>query len=191
MRKSLWITLAVLFAAVVASSARADSISTFDFQTAYGQAPTSGVIDCDSAGCPNSITATIVWEGLTFNFSDAEFTYGLEPDIAAIYPNCDAAPGSSALAYQTLNSCSGYDGWDTVDYNGTWIFSLDSGTPGGFTEAFGVGTADDGAIASAGSFVDPVPTSEPGSGTLMLSGIALLGLMLMGKRRGRDSRQAK
>ena len=189
MRKSLWITLAVFFVAIGASSARADSISTFNFETTFGQAPTSGVIDCDSVGCPNSISATIVWEGLTFNFSDAAFTSGLQPDIIAIYPNCDAADGSSALAYQTLNSCSGYDGWNTIDFNGTWILSLDSGTPGGFTEAFGVGTPDDGAVESGGSFVDPVSTAEPGSGALVLSGLAMLGLMLVRKRIAHGQRQ--
>jgi hypothetical protein len=131
-----------------------------------------------------------VWEGLTFNFSDAALTSGLEADIVSVYPNCNAPDGSSALAYQTLDSCSGYDGWDTIDFNGTWILSLDSGTPGGFTEAFGAGTPDDGAIASGGSFVDPVSTAEPGSGVLMLGGLALLGLMLMRKRIARGRRQA-
>jgi hypothetical protein len=190
MRKSLWITLAVVCVAIGATTAHADSISTFNFETTFGQAPTSGVIDCDSAGCPNSITATIVWEGLTFDFSDAALTSGLEADIISVYPNCNAPDGSSALAYQTPDSCSGYDGWDTIDFNGTWILSLDSGTPGGFTEAMGVGTPDDGAIASGGSFVDPASTAEPGSGVLTLGGLALLGLMLMRKRIAQGRRQA-
>jgi hypothetical protein len=190
MRKSLWITLAVVCVAIGATTAHADSISTFNFQTTFGEAPTSGVIDCDSAGCPNSITATILWEGLTFNFSDAALTSGLEADIVSVYPNCNAPDGSSALAYQTLDSCSGYDGWDTIDFNGTWILSLDSGTPGGFTEAMGVGTPDDGAIASGGSFVDPASTAEPGSSVLTLGGLALLGLMLMRKRIAQGRRQA-
>jgi hypothetical protein len=191
MRKSLWIILAALIVAFGATTARADSTSTFNFDATYGQAPTSGLIDCDSVGCPNSINATVVWEGLTFTFSDAALTAGLAPDIAAVYPSCNAAAGSSAQAFQTLNGCSGYDGWSTVNFNGTWLLSLDSGTPGGFFEAAGVGTADDGALASGGSFTDPVPesTPEPGSLALTVSGLALLGLMLARKRMARGQHQ--
>jgi len=191
MRKSLWMILAVFVVALGATTAHADSTSTLNFDASYGQAPTSGTIDCDSVGCPNSINATVVWDGLTFNFTDAALTAGLAPNIAAVYPSCNAASGSSALAYQVLNSCSGYDGWSTVDFNGTWLLSLDSGTPGGFFEAAGVGTADDDAVASGGSFVDPAPAStpEPGSWALTLTGLSLLGLMLARKRMAQGQRQ--
>jgi hypothetical protein len=186
MRKSLWITLTVLEVAIGATVARADSLSTLNFDTAFGEAPTSGMIDCDSAGCPNSIAATIIWEGLTFNFSDSALTSGLQPDISAIYPSCNAAGSSPALAYQTLSGCSGVDGWDTVDTGGTWILSLDSGTPGNFAEATGVGTPDDGISASEGSFTDSTPAPEPGAGALVLTGIVLIGVMSIQKRIAQD-----
>jgi len=182
MRKLFGIIGIVLFFAIGVTVARADTTSTIDFTATYGQAPASGVIDCDSAGCPNSITATVQWEGLTFDFSDAALTSGLQANISSIYPNCSAPDPSSALAYQTLDSCSGVDGWDTYDNAGTWILSLDSGTPGNFAEANGVGTANEDAVASGGSFVDPVPTPEPGSGALMLAGLAFMGLMIARKR---------
>jgi PEP-CTERM motif-containing protein len=191
MRKYLGMALAVLVVTIGATTARADSTSTIDFDTTFGQAPTSGSIDCDSVGCPNSITATVVWEGLTFNFSDAALTGGLQPNIGAAYPACSAADGSPALAYQTLDNCSGVDGWDTVNVGGNWILSLDSGTPGNFVEAVGVGTANEDATASGGSFTDPpAATPEPGSGALMLTGLALMGFMLARKRIAQAGEQA-
>lgn len=190
MRRFLWATITVLFVAIGATAAHADSTSTIDFVAASGQAPTSGSIDCDSPGCPNSIAVTIDWEGLTFNFSDSELTSDLEPaSYFAGYPSCNAAGGPSALVYQSLNMCSGYDGWDTAQLtDGSWVLALDSGTPGLFAEVTGVGTPDAGAVASWGSFTDPVPTPEPGSCALLLTGLLLVGLMFTRKRiaQGRD-----
>jgi hypothetical protein len=168
----------------LATTAEADTTSTMNFTTTSGQAPTSGVIDCDSPGCPNSIAATIDWEGLSFTFSDSTLTSGLEPDSYFMgYPTCNAADGPSALAYQSLNMCSGYDGWATAELeDGSWVLALDSGTPGLFALETGVGTPDENAVPSGGSFTDPTSTPEPGSNVLMLTGLASLGLMLMRKR---------
>jgi hypothetical protein len=184
MRKSLCFTIAAVFAAIGATSAHADAIYPMTFVTTAGDAPTSAMVDCDSAGCPNSISATIDWEGLTFTFSDATLTSGLEPgsDFAG-NPNCDAAAGSSALVFQSLTTCSTYHGWSVDESSASWILSLDTGTPGLFAEATGVGTLDEGAVASGGSFIVATSTPEPGSGALMLTGVALLGLMMRKRRR--------
>ena len=177
MRNLFCITVIVLCVSIGSSTVRADTTSALNFEAAFGQAPTSGIIDCDSAGCPNSISATIDWEGLTFNFSDAALTSGLAPASLFAGSPCDAAAGSSALAYQALNTCSGFDGWATAELgNGNWILALDTGIPGLFALETGVGTPDGDAVASGGTFVDPVPTPEPGSLGLMLTGLALLGL---------------
>ena len=167
----------------IAPAAHADTVSTLNFVATSGQAPTSGVVDCDSPGCPNSIAVAIDWEGLTFAFSDSALTSGLEPVSSfSGFPDCDAAGGLSALAYQSLNMCSGYDGWATAELgDGSWVLALDSGTPGLFALETGVGTPDEDAVASSGSFTDPIPTPEPGSVSLMLAGLALLGLMLIRK----------
>jgi len=159
------------------------------FVTTLGDAPTSAAIDCDSAGCPNSISATIDWEGLTFTFSDATLTSGLEPgsDFTG-NPNCNPAAGSSALVFQSLTTCSTYHGWGVDESSGSWILSLDTGTPGLFAEATGVGTLDEGAVTSGGSFDVSTATPEPGSGALVLTGVALLALM-MRKRRAVVQRQ--
>jgi hypothetical protein len=179
MRTLLWVTL-LMFSVGTASTAHADTTSALDFGTTTGQAPTSGLIDCDSAGCPNSISATIDWEGLVFTFSDAALTAGLEPDsYFAGNPNCDVAAGPSALVYQSLNNCSPYHGWATAEVGGNWLMALDTATPGLFVLVTGVGTPDADAVASGGSFIDPVPTPEPTSGGLLLVGVALLGSMWM------------
>jgi hypothetical protein len=182
MPKSLWITLVVLSVAIGATTARADTTSAISFDTTIGQAPTSGVIDCDSAGCPNSIDVTVDWEGLTFNFSDAALTSGLQPASYFAGSACDAT-APSALAYQSLNGCSGWDGWATgEESDGTWIMALDSGIPGMFVLVSGVGTPNADAVASGGTFTDPpVSTPEPDSGALALTGLALLGLMIARK----------
>jgi len=182
MRKFLGIIGIVLLFALGTTAARADTTSTIDFTTTIGQAPTSGVISCDSAGCPNSIAVTVEWEGLTFNFSDADLTGGLQPISTFAGTACEAAT-ASAIVDQSLNGCSGWDGWATgEESNGTWLMALDSGIPGMFVLETGVGTADADAVASGGTFTDPAPTPEPGSGILALAGLALVGLMLARNR---------
>ncbi|MGB6430254.1 MAG: PEP-CTERM sorting domain-containing protein [Candidatus Acidiferrales bacterium] len=176
------VAVVVLFVAMAVTTVRADSTSNFDFTTTVGQAPTSGVIDCDSVGCPNSISATVEWEGLTFNFSDAVLTGGLQPSSYFADSATCTATAPSALVDQALNGCAGYDGWATAEESdGTWLFALDSGVPGLFAVVSGTGTVDEGAVASGGTFTDPAPTPEPGSGDLLLIGLALLGIVVLRK----------
>lgn len=182
MRMPLLVTIIVLFVAIGATTARADSVSSIDFTTSIGQAPASGTISCDSVGCPNSVSATVDWEGLTFNFSDADLTGGLQPISTFAGTACEAA-SPSAIVDLSLNGCSGWDGWATgEESNGNWVMALDSGIPGMFVLETGVGTADANAVASGGTFTDPVSTPEPGTGALALAGLALVGLMLARNR---------
>ena len=76
--------------------------------------------------------------------------------------------------------CSGYDGWDTAQLtDGSRVLALDSGTPGLFAEVTEVAHPTQ-APFTWGSFTDPVPTPEPGSCALLLTGLLLVGLGLRG-----------
>jgi hypothetical protein len=80
MRKSLWIMLAVLIAAIGVPTAHADSITngTFNFTVTIGSPPPTGSFVWDSTTSTwNSFS--IDWDGLVFNF-------------APLFPNLGALP---------------------------------------------------------------------------------------------------
>jgi hypothetical protein len=170
-----------------APAAHADTLYQMNFTTTHGQPLTSGVIDCNDAACDTSITATTVWEGLTFTWSNTDLTTGL-PSIGSLSNNISCSnTSSSAYAFQLLDGCDGLNGW----YATVAGPSVGLATPSPFNfERFNDGangSLDGGAQSGFGTFtltlIPPTSAPEPITGVLMLMGLGLLGLIMVRRKR--------
>jgi hypothetical protein len=176
----LWIILTVLFLAVGAPSAHADSVTdyTINFTQTSGPNPApTGTFVYDAT--TQTVSANVVWNGIDFAYSDATLIFGIQAPIPA---GCtSAAPGQEVFLLFT--GCAGGLTWQayTVD---TPVFGEFSwavlGT--GYNETLQGSTAP--AVFSlfpgdTGTFsLSPaVATPEPSSVALMLIGLGLVFVM--------------
>jgi PEP-CTERM motif len=187
MRNSLWI-IALLFAVVVAPNAHANNIIdyTINFTSNQGDVASSGTLEYDST-IP-SVTASIVWEGQTFGFSDANLVAGLDGNSS--FTGCTGT--AEALAFNVLNGCAGTMNWFGDNFNGADYLQLYviQGAPCGSTLESGYPCYDGFAPPLAGldvpysggtftlTAVDPTPTPEPSTCSFILLGAGMLGLLM-------------
>jgi hypothetical protein len=220
MRKSLWTIFAstrgemrkLVFLALLACSfvlvpeAKADGTCTpgdtctnytFNFTSNQGDIATSGTLEYDSTN--PSVTASIVWEGQTFDFSDANLIGGI---INPPFTGCTGT--AEALAFNVLNGCAGTMNWFGDNFYGADYLQLyviqgqTCGSAGlgiaGYACYDGFAPALTGLNVpySGGTFtlsgVDPVTTPEPTSLSLLLLGFGLV--FVMRKRNGQVLPQA-
>jgi PEP-CTERM motif len=174
MRKSLWIIVAVLFVAIAAPNAHADSSTdgTINFTVSSGgPTPTGSFVFDDTTDTLTSYTVT--WDGVLFNLQPLLSSFTLV-DLEASGTWCGVASGATppdgcfGPGEMTLSTLS-----FLVANTGTGVYTINS------------------AVAS-GSYVvtatTVAPTPEPGSVALMLLGVGVV--FVMWKRIGRGLPQA-
>lgn len=174
MRKSLWIIVAVLFVAIAAPNAHADSSTdgTINFTVSSGgPIPTGSFVFDDTTDTLTSYTVT--WDGVLFNLQPLLSSFTLV-DLEAAGTWCGVASGATppdgcfGPGEMTLSTLS-----FLVANTGTGVYTINS------------------AVAS-GSYVvtanTVAPTPEPGSVALMLLGVGVV--FVMWKRVGRALPQA-
>jgi hypothetical protein len=195
MRQSSWIIPAVLLiAAVSAPNAHADTCTpgdtctdyTINFTSNQGDIATAGTLEYDSTTV--SIDASIVWEGQTFDFSDANLLAGLEGNSS--FTGCSGT--AEALVFNILNGCAGTMNWFGDNFYGADYLQLYviQGQPCGGAGFSGYSCYDGFAPPLAGlnvpysggtftlSEIDPTDTPEPSTIGLMLIGLGILGLVM-------------
>jgi hypothetical protein len=182
MRKSLWIIpVVLLFAALGTPSAHADSISqTWDI-TSFGTFTTLGLSPFNSA------LGTLDAVGLTAT-SILTIPDGATGSIALAFPGVSAAQAVNPPGCQIVGGCA-----DTasITANGPTLFYAPFFTPVStflttFTESYtAVGSAGDTVNYSGTLTYDYSPVATPESGTLPLelSGLGLVGLMFVMRKR--------
>lgn len=150
MRKSLWIILAVLGAAIVAPAAQADSVTYTFTINAYD---------------PGAVLTLVSSSGFITCCGIYSLTESSDPSLTEI-----------------LISSSGAD---TIIFGNSSAYSFGDFFPDADLGSYGSYESTDGA-AIGGVFaltVSPTATPEPGSSALTLSGVCLLGLMLVVRKR--------
>lgn len=104
MRKSLWIILALLLAAIGAPHAQADVMTNYTISfSGTGTLPTSGSFTYDST-TPAFSSFIVVWDGLTFNLTSAANSPGI---IGPTPPACISGDSGAAASFQLLTNCGG------------------------------------------------------------------------------------
>ena len=177
MRKSLQI-VTLLFVASCVPAAFADTLYTLTFNATSGTAPSSATFDYN--GTTFVSPATVNWDSQSFNFLDSTSPdFGLNDTIASVAA-CIAPDTGAQASVDLLTKCG------TLGYNAqanpglTYTLNIASLDGPSLYEQIGLTSGCSGScIFGAGTVsLAASSTPEPGSGILLLSGIALLGLVM-------------
>ena len=187
MRKSLWIMLAVIFVAIGAPHAQADTMTNYTISfTGTGILPTSGSFTYDST-TPGFSNFVVVWDGLTFDMTAGANSPGI---IGPTPPACLNGDSGAATSFQLLTNCGGPDtAWNS--FNGgsetqeMMFITASTSSLCGLAEdcASITGGAVTNSVtplgATIGTFTvaEVVPTPEPSSLTLMLLAVGFVFVM--------------
>jgi hypothetical protein len=182
MRKSLWIMVAVLFAAIGAPHAQADVMTNYTISfSGTGTLPTSGSFTYDST-TPAFSSFIVVWDGLTFNLTSAANSPGIAGPTP---PACISGDSGAAASFQLLTNCGGPTTEWQANPLGTFVnfIFLTPETSSacetghnciGFSASASSSTLD----GAGGTFSVAVTTApEPRSLALMLLGLGLVFVM--------------
>lgn len=180
MRKSLWITLTVLFVAVSASNARADTF-------------TEGIVTFTVTGgnIPAAPTASFIYDNTTKQFTSFDIFWTiLGHQLGWAVTACIDMSGAptvvcngftdSQTLYVALNTCNSTCGWSGGISNDDAFFNIQG------VQIIDLGGAVATGLFAGGTFA--VSTPEPGTFGLILLGVGLM--FVMRKRIGQCLRQA-
>jgi hypothetical protein len=172
MRKSVWLSLAVLLLSIGAPYAHADAITSGTLSFSLGAccvAPTAGSFAYDNT--TNKFTSfTVAWDGITFDLASG-----------ATQANYLALTGATPSLLAWTGACLPSTVHPTVPCNGLLGFGLFAGTPL-FGSALTPLAPTQNLAVGGGTFrvTHLVSAPEPGTASLLLVGFALV--LVMRKR---------
>jgi hypothetical protein len=188
MRKSLWITLALLFVAIGAANARADSYidGAITFTLSSGLAPTSGSFIWDNTS-DSFKSFSVIWSGFTFDFTTTANTTSHVTSGGVCAGATDAIQNFN---FMTTNGCDKTPTYLAGELFG--IFEFDDFFPHPSDDYLAVTNLSAiTTVSGQGGWSvaeTAVAAPEPSSIALMLAGIGFL--LVMRKRIGQGLPQA-